>query len=241
MNMITKWEKKGDKFVFLKDGKKIDLVEWNKEMNKDHSMDVLEGHPKPLIKIEENDRRRRIISLVPKSTDNIIADVGCEKGYNSKALLGKCSKIYCVDIDPVLLEKTKKFVNSPKAVFVVSDAQDIKLKDSSVDVALSSHVLEHLPDPNRGLAERVRITKPNGVIVINLPNEIVVLRLKRLLKVLHLGFLFKGLNMGLAPGHLHIFNKNKLIEIIAGKAKITKFGYNFPFYTNMFAVLRPNK
>ncbi len=241
MSTITKWEKKGDEYVFYKDGKKIDLIQWNKEMNKDHSMDVLEGHPNPLIKLEENDRRRKIISLVPRNKDNIIADVGCEKGYNSKALLDRCSKIYCVDIDPVLLEKTKAFVNSPKAEFVVSDAQNIKLKNDSVDISLSSHVLEHLPDPKIGMAELVRITKPTGLIVINLPNEIVVLRIKKLLKALHMGFLFKGLNMGLAPGHLHIFNKKKLIEIIDGKAKIVKFGYNFPFYTNMFAVLKPNK
>lgn len=241
MNMITRWEKKGDRFVFYNGQKEIDLIEWNKEMNKEHPMDVLERNPNPLIRIEENDRRRRIINLVPKNANNIIADVGCEKGYNSKALLDRCAKIYCIDIDSVLLKKTRQFVDSSKADYVVSDAQNIKLKDNSVDVAISSHVLEHLPDPAIGLSELVRITKPSGCIVINLPNEIVVLKIKRLLKFLRLGFLFKGLNMGLAPGHLHIFNRKKLLEITNGKARIVKFGYNFPFYTNMFALLKPNK
>ena len=215
------------------------LKKWNKSLNKTNPMSILEKHNNPLIKFEENQRRAIILSMVGKVNGQVIADVGCEEGYNAKKLIQDCSKIYCIDIDEDLLNIAKNKINDHKAEFIQSDAQDIKLANNSVDLAISSHVLEHLPSQQKGFDELVRITKPGGKIVINVPNEVVVLKLKNILKSLKMDFLLGKLNTGLAPGHLHIFNKNMLLNIIGNKASIKKIRYNFPFYTNLFVVLEP--
>ena len=49
------------------------------------------------------------------------------------------------------------------------DLQDLDLPDASLDVVLTSHVLEHVPDTRRALAELHRVLAPGGVAYIMVP------------------------------------------------------------------------
>lgn len=49
------------------------------------------------------------------------------------------------------------------------DLQSIELPDNSLDVLLTSHVLEHVPDTRRALDEIHRVLAPGGVAVIQVP------------------------------------------------------------------------
>ena len=49
------------------------------------------------------------------------------------------------------------------------DLQAIELPDNSVDVVLTPHVLEHVPDTNKALAELFRILKPGGHVFLQIP------------------------------------------------------------------------
>ncbi len=49
------------------------------------------------------------------------------------------------------------------------DLQKIDLPDANVDVTLTPHVLEHVPDTERALAELFRITRPGGSVMLMIP------------------------------------------------------------------------
>lgn len=49
------------------------------------------------------------------------------------------------------------------------DLQDAALPDASVDVILTPHVLEHVPDTGRALGEIHRILRPGGVMFLQIP------------------------------------------------------------------------
>jgi SAM-dependent methyltransferase len=49
------------------------------------------------------------------------------------------------------------------------DLQDIALPDASLDVVLTPHVLEHLRDPSRALAELFRVLRPGGRVFLQVP------------------------------------------------------------------------
>ncbi len=47
-----------------------------------------------------------------------------------------------------------------------ADVMSLPYKDQSFDVVMAAHVLEHLPDPQRALAEMVRVLKPGGMVFL---------------------------------------------------------------------------
>jgi SAM-dependent methyltransferase len=49
------------------------------------------------------------------------------------------------------------------------DLQDIALPDASVDVVLTPHVLEHVPDTDRALSELFRVLRPGGRVFVQVP------------------------------------------------------------------------
>jgi len=56
--------------------------------------------------------------------------------------------------------------------FEEGDAQLMQgVVDASFDFVHSSHCLEHLKDPEKGLIEWIRIVKPGGFLIITVPDE----------------------------------------------------------------------
>jgi SAM-dependent methyltransferase len=49
------------------------------------------------------------------------------------------------------------------------DLQDIDLESESIDVLLSPHVLEHVPDTDRALSEIYRVLAPGGRMYLQVP------------------------------------------------------------------------
>lgn len=47
-----------------------------------------------------------------------------------------------------------------------ADVMSSPYEDQSFDVVMAAHVLEHLPDPQRALAEMVRVLKPGGMVFL---------------------------------------------------------------------------
>lgn len=52
---------------------------------------------------------------------------------------------------------------------VFGDAQDLPIADAQVDTILLLDVLEHLPSPERALAECFRVLKPGGRLLLQVP------------------------------------------------------------------------
>ena len=50
---------------------------------------------------------------------------------------------------------------------VAGDGNRLPMADATFDVAFSSNVLEHVPDPGRFLDEMVRVTRPGGIIYLS--------------------------------------------------------------------------
>ena len=61
------------------------------------------------------------------------------------------------------------FDGSAHRATLTLDLQDLALPDACLDVVLTPHVLEHVPDPDRALAELFRVLRPGGAVLLQVP------------------------------------------------------------------------
>ncbi len=92
----------------------------------------------------------------------VIADIGAGSGYFTRRFARHAAKVFAVDIDAALLEKTK----GEKIVPVLATHDDPKLPAASVDTIFICDVLHHIEKREAYYAKLAAALKPGGRIVI---------------------------------------------------------------------------
>lgn len=106
-----------------------------------------------------------------------VIDVACGLGYGSYQLAhdSQAGSFTGVDASEFAVEyATVNFaaVSPTPMRFAVGDAQDLTgMADESADFAVSVETLEHLPEPDRLLAELHRVLSPAGRVYASVPND----------------------------------------------------------------------
>jgi SAM-dependent methyltransferase len=90
----------------------------------------------------------------------LVLDVGGGPGFFVRALRRAGARAFCVEADAGELAGSGR----PEPGSILGSALDLPVASQRVDVAFSSNVLEHVPDPERMLAEMVRVTRPGGTV-----------------------------------------------------------------------------
>lgn len=99
----------------------------------------------------------------PYLDDGLVLDLGCGVGHSYHLLEPR--ETIGVDIDPGALAGQERRT-------VVADMRDLPFEDGSFGSVLSVQSLEHVPDPERVLAEVARVLEPDGVAVFVTPNRL---------------------------------------------------------------------
>jgi ubiquinone/menaquinone biosynthesis C-methylase UbiE len=95
-----------------------------------------------------------------------VVDVGCGNGLYLGALhaRGHRGRVYGMDLSPGMLPGARS--RAPQAALLVGDAQQLPFPDASFDRALALHMLYHVPDRSRAIAELRRVTRSNGCAIV---------------------------------------------------------------------------
>ncbi len=103
--------------------------------------------------------------------EKTILDMGAGDCAFSFLLAKKGAKIIAVDSSKEGLEYGKRNFEKKKfeGKFLESDVSKTGLQDSSVDMAISLDVIEHLEDQESLVGEASRVLKPGGVFVVSTP------------------------------------------------------------------------
>ena len=100
-----------------------------------------------------------------------VLEIGCGRGAFSKYLLSCGADLVAADFSSSAIDIAKRLLaDSPPCDIRVADIQNIPFGDNEFDLVISLETLEHVPDWKKGLSELVRVTKPDGQLVITTPN-----------------------------------------------------------------------
>ncbi len=98
-----------------------------------------------------------------------VADIGCGEGYLTLETARWARTVVAVDRSVDVLTRAKALAarrHVENVEWKKGDLSRLPLRDGSVDVALLSQSLHHASDPERTIAETVRILRPGGRLLI---------------------------------------------------------------------------
>jgi methionine biosynthesis protein MetW len=132
-----------------------------------------------------------------------VLDLGCRDGALTQAYLDG-NDVVGVDADREALEEAARL--GIETHWADLD-QPLELLDDSFDVVVAGELLEHLRDPQRVVAEIVRVLRPGGTFVASVPNAY---RLKNRLQFL------RGRPPDHDPTHLQMFAPRDVRGLLGG-------------------------
>lgn len=103
--------------------------------------------------------------------NKIVLDIASGEGYGSNLLAKEAKTVIGVDIDEISIELAKKKYNRENLKFLTGSADNIPLKDNSVDVVVSFETIEHHDKHDEMLREIKRVLTPSGVLIISSPDK----------------------------------------------------------------------
>jgi ubiquinone/menaquinone biosynthesis C-methylase UbiE len=142
-----------------------------KEFYTSYSDEILKkrfNSPDPLRRYAHRTQYEAIISnILPGSS---VLDAGCGEGVIPMILAERGIASTGVDLSQPNIEaaraEAERLGLGRLATFVQGDAERLPFPDKSFDIVLSSHVLEHLPDFDRGARELVRVARKRVIVAL---------------------------------------------------------------------------
>jgi len=100
--------------------------------------------------------------------DSVVLEIGASKKERTSELAQYCRELIGVEYFP-----ERKPNNFGNVKYLVGDWQYLSeiIPSGSIDIAVASHVIEHIPNDLRALNELHTVLKLGGVAIINTPNR----------------------------------------------------------------------
>ena len=124
--------------------------------------------PEPLRRHAHRTQYEALIQLIPAGAS--VLDAGCGEGVLSLLLAERGVASTGMDlsvpnIQAARTEAARRGVGH-LATFMQGDAESLPFADKSFDVVVSSHVLEHLPDFDKGAQELARVARRRIIVAL---------------------------------------------------------------------------
>lgn len=96
-----------------------------------------------------------------------VLELGCGPGllwFSNRQRIPASWRIVVSDFSAGMLQAARQRLGEERFSFQVVDAQAIPFPDESLDAVIANHMLYHMPDLPRALAEIQRVLKPGGYL-----------------------------------------------------------------------------
>jgi 2-polyprenyl-3-methyl-5-hydroxy-6-metoxy-1,4-benzoquinol methylase len=151
-----------------------------------------------------------------------LLDVGCGEGvltFEWAEQLGS-SPVVGVDLPDPKLESEWRSRRRPNLSFIAARAEELPFGEGDFDLVAAIETLEHIPDPDRTVAEMVRVARRH--LLVSVPRE----PLWRALNVARGAYLGE---LGNTPGHVNHWSKRGLELMLTRHGEVVDARSPFPW------------
>jgi 2-polyprenyl-3-methyl-5-hydroxy-6-metoxy-1,4-benzoquinol methylase len=188
------------------------------------------GSTNPVVRRLMHGFESTLDELWGKAAPESILDVGCGEGVLTEQWADKLGsgRIVGIDLDDPKLKAEWDKRRRPNLEYRVEDATNLSFADNEFDMASAIEVLEHVPDPERTVAEMARVAK--RWLLVSVPREP----------------LWRGLNMargaylkdlGNTPGHINHWSKRSFVTMLSRHGSVEEVRSPFPWTMCLVNVL----
>lgn len=118
-------------------------------------------------------REERLISFAQLKKTHRVLDIGCGSGTITRNIL---RTVGCTSIGIDVSEECIKYA-SEKSIqeglasdFLVGSIESLPFIEKTFDIVIASHIIEHVPFPEKIFLELKRILKDGGILLLTTPN-----------------------------------------------------------------------
>jgi ubiquinone/menaquinone biosynthesis C-methylase UbiE len=180
------------------------------------------GSTNPVVRRLMNNFESTLEALWQTAAPESILDVGCGEGVLTEQWADQLGsgRIVGIDLDDPKLKAEWEKRQRANLEYRVEDATNLSFADDEFDMATAIEVLEHVPDPERTVAEMARVAK--RWVLVSVPREP----------------LWRGLNMargayikdfGNTPGHINHWSKRSFVAMLSRHGTVQEVRSPFPW------------
>jgi 2-polyprenyl-3-methyl-5-hydroxy-6-metoxy-1,4-benzoquinol methylase len=180
------------------------------------------GSQNPVVKKLMGGFEATLDELWERARPGSILDVGCGEGVLTEQWADRLGdgRIVGIDLEDPKLQAEWELRRRPNLDYLVEDATHLSFADGEFDMATAIEVLEHVPDPERTVAEMARVAE--RWLLVSVPRE----PLWRALNIAR-GAYVKDL--GNTPGHLNHWSKRSFVQLLSRHGEVVEARSPFPW------------
>ena len=180
------------------------------------------GSTNPVVRRLMSNFEATLDELWETASPSSILDVGCGEGVLTAQWADRLrdGRIVGIDLDDPKLKAEWEKRARGNLEYRCEDATNLSFADDEFDMATAIEVLEHVPDPERTVAEMARVAK--SWLLVSVPREP----------------LWRGLNMargaylkdlGNTPGHINHWSKRSFVSMLSRHGTVQEVRSPFPW------------
>jgi ubiquinone/menaquinone biosynthesis C-methylase UbiE len=181
------------------------------------------GSTNPVVRRLMAGFERALDELWAKAAPRSALDVGCGEGVLTRKWAQRLGdgRVVGLDLEDPRLQAEWAARSAPNLSYRVLKAERLPFAEGEFELAAAIEVLEHLPDPERTLAEMARVAR-GGHLLVSVPRE----PLWRALNMARGAYLK---DLGNTPGHLNHWSKRSFVSLLAQHGEVVEARSPFPW------------